>query len=73
MDSETFKVTCYIYFCECVVNSLYKISSSFNIREDTDFEQRKVSLLHRLSTMKAESSASIANNKRQVFCVGGQQ
>ena len=41
-------------FCECLANSLNNISSSLNIREDIDFEQPKVGLLHRPSKMKAE-------------------
>ena len=51
-------------FCECLANSLYKISSSFNIREEIDFKQRKVGLLHRLSTMKAESFTSTSKKER---------
>jgi hypothetical protein len=35
MYCDICKVTC-ICFCECVVNSLHKISLSFNIKEDID-------------------------------------
>lgn len=64
MDSEVCKLTCWLYFCECVVNSLYKLSSMFNIREDIEFEQRKVGLMCGLKTMKETLSASNSNNKR---------
>jgi hypothetical protein len=40
-----------------------KIGLSFDIREDVDFEQRKVGVLHRLSRMKAESSTSTSKTK----------
>jgi len=43
---------------------MYKISSSFNIEEDTDFEQRKVGFLYQLPTLKAASCTSTANNER---------
>jgi hypothetical protein len=59
-----FLCVCYIHFCECLANLLYKISSSFNIREDIVFEQQKVGILHLLSTVKAESSTSTSNNER---------
>jgi len=53
-----------IIFCECVVNSLYKLRSRFDIREDIDFEQRKVGLLYGMSTMNAASSALTSYNER---------
>jgi len=64
MLSETCKVTCYIYFCKSAVNLMFKITSSSNIEEGIDFEQRKVGFLHRLPTLKAASSTSTANNER---------
>jgi hypothetical protein len=42
-----------MYIYESVVNSLYKISEICTIGENTDLEQRKAGLRHRLSTMKA--------------------
>jgi len=51
IDAVISEGTC-VCFGDCVVKLLYKISLRFSIREDIDCKQRKVGLLHRLSTMK---------------------
>jgi hypothetical protein len=83
MDSDIYKGTCFICLCDCVV-TLFKIKIRYNIREDIDFEQRKVGLLHRRSTEKVEhplrlitakgrSFAPTTNSESRVSYIGCQQ
>ena len=63
INAEICEGTCFICFGDCIVNSLYKISLRFNIREYIDCKQRKVGLLHRRSTQKAESPHRLLTTK----------
>jgi len=84
IDPEICEGTYCICFGDCTVNSLYKISLRFSIRDNIDCKQRKVGLLHRRSTQKAESphrllttkgrsSTSAVNNESKQSYIGCQQ